>query len=138
MTFDAGEFFALAERIALQEISESAYRTAISRSYYACHLVGRESATLKGWLSPSYSGADHMGLVRVLQSHGVPVSARLQALLRLREHADYHVEAARQPSCEHCRNWSGSLLLVDEHQWQQARDITIYILPRLRAIAPTR
>lgn len=120
MTFDASDFLDLAERIVLQETTEAAFRTAISRSYYACHLLGRESTRLKGWFAPRHSGEDHRALLRVLRAH-VSWSSQMDLLLKLREHADYHVDARPttpgSPICQHCAAWNASAA------WDDAREL---------------
>ncbi|GEM_PF-2792043 len=136
---DAEAFLRLAERLVAQDQSEAAYRTAISRAYYACHLVGRESTWLRGWFNPTLTGADHAGLIRVLNNR-VTWYRELDRLRRLRERADYHIEAverARGPiPCEFCALWRVPSNLVTDRHWGQAQSLAAYVLPHLRQITP--
>lgn len=137
--FDAAGFLHLSQRLVSAEPNEAGYRTAINRAYYACFLIGRESTTRKGWLSPSYRGDDHSGLRRALDK--VPnLSDKLLGLYQLREHADYHIDPKQQPpnnSCSYCRNQTEITPLVNEDTWKRAKAIAENILPRLQSLMPS-
>ena len=137
--FNAQEFLQLSLRLVSYEPNEAGYRTAINRAYYACFLIGRESATRKGWLIPSYRGDDHSGLRRALDK--VPnLSDKLLDLYQLREHADYHIDPKQQPpnnSCSYCRNQTEITPLVNEDTWKRAKAIAENILPRLQSLMPS-
>ena len=136
--FNAQDFFQLGLRLAKCEPNEAGYRTAINRAYYACHLVGCESTYKKGWfISRSYDGRDHQGLIRVLRENKTRLWHKLRSLYELREHADYHIDPSQQltsSSCKHCDGRTDTATLVDEDTWVMAREIADNILPCLQNI----
>jgi uncharacterized protein (UPF0332 family) len=137
VSFNAQEFFQLSLRLVKNEPNEAGYRTAINRAYYACHLIGCESAAKKGWFTPKYTFRDHAGLWAALKEH-TPWWNKLRALYELREHADYHMDPSQQPpnSCSYCDSKTDDIALVDEDIWVIARDIANDIIPRLQSIMP--
>lgn len=142
MAFNPAEFLQLAVDLCAQRPDEGAYRTAIGRAYYACHLTGREAAAAKGWFRPRYDGTDHSGLIRAISTHQTKWSGQLRTLLRLREHADYHLQPIQSSvhgdNCEYCTGRSSDGSLVNVALWTTAREIAQRILPQLSAIAPPK
>src|SRR4030042_6376150 len=119
--FDAKEFHTLGIKIAEAYVNEAGYRTAISRAYYACHLVGVDATNNKGWFKPKYTGDDHSGLWRSLREHKqYPAADKLRELLALREHADYHVTNCPKGKCTHCDSVKQEANLTDVQMWQKA------------------
>ena len=47
--FQPEDFYRTAVRVARDQSDESAWRTAISRVYYACYLAARNQLMLQGW-----------------------------------------------------------------------------------------
>jgi hypothetical protein len=132
--FNAKEFFVLGEKIADAYGSECAYRTAIGRVYYACHLIGSDAIQQKGWFSDRhYDARDHSALCRVLRERHVgKVGDKLRDLIELREHADYHIKKPSNGGCKYCRN------VVGKQTWERAKSIASDILPRLEDIYPQK
>jgi hypothetical protein len=136
-TFDAQEFMGVAVRVASSEPNEAGYRTAISRAYYACHLVGCNATEEKGWFPHrTHTGADHSGLWReALKTY--PWRHKLRDLLELREHADYHTDSLPlKDTCRYCGEATQTQVLVNCETWERAKLIAQDILPRLKNIAP--
>lgn len=139
-TFDAATFIHTINKIVKADPIEADFRTAINRVYYACHLIGRSALTQKGWYQPKYTGEDHRGIITKLQEH-TPWGSKLLTLLRLREHVDYCTDSAdrRTSPCSYCQEASSkAVLLVDNNMWEQAKAIQEDILPRLKALFPTK
>jgi len=102
LSFAAEEFYALAtwlcggvtpsaqNQIAVRT-DEVAIRTAISRTYYAAHLLARDALVKKGWTPPR--GEVHGAVLAELRRRNkMRLAGDLAKLQRLRNHADYHVE----------------------------------------------
>ena len=60
---------------------------------------------------------------------------QLAELIRLREHADYHI-AKCSSGCSCCDEVENGADLVDFKMWKRANTIAAYILPKLAAINP--
>lgn len=135
--FSAEEFLRLGLKLVSNEPNEAGYRTAINRVYYACHLVGRESAHEKGWFTPKYGAPDHSGLYRSLMQR-TRWGAKLRRLYELREHADYHVSPKQQAlgSCPDCGRASDIEPLASDKTWEEAKSIAQDIFPRLVGLRP--
>jgi len=81
---------------------EVALRTAISRTYYAAHLLAREVLVKKGWKPPR--GEVHGAVLAELRRRNKPrLAGDLASLQRLRNHADYHIETDSGHSADICR-----------------------------------
>ncbi len=138
-TFDGAEFYLLAKRLVAVDQSEAAYRTSINRAYYACHVVGIDSTSKKGWYQPAFGAGDHSGLSRALRAHNQDWHSKLTELYRLREHADYHTESSNPGAeCDYCRDSAKNSNSSSLNLWTRTQTITDDILPRLKSIAPTR
>ncbi len=114
---------------------EAAIRTSISRTYYAAHLMTREALVRKGWSPPK--GGAHEAVLRELRGrHKMRLAGDLNKLRRLREHADYHIDAncGHSPdSCGYCdrhKTPDSAGPVVDDNHWQEA----ISIAPMLIAL----
>ena len=135
---DWERFLAQAERLwALANGREEDYRTAVSRAYYACHLVARDRLFgidavnwgTSGW-RPSH------GQVIAAVRRAAPLdsaSIKLEQLKAMREKADYifnpaHPEVQALFANHNVRDWAG---LADE-----ALAIARDLLPRLRQLPP--
>lgn len=68
MPFTAKDFYQLALWIVEQKADEASFRTAISRAYYAAHLLAIEKAQEKKGLKPKGTGDDPMGVIRALNT----------------------------------------------------------------------
>jgi len=124
--------------IAEEHASEAGYRTAIGRVYYACHLVGCEATSKKGWFDPKHSREDHSGLARALDDQGKKIlSSKLRDLAELREHADYHTTKRANGRCHYCDDVADGGNLVKIVTWERAKTIAANILPKLEAIRPS-
>jgi hypothetical protein len=137
--FDAREFYEISLKIAEAFQNEAGYRTAIGRAYYACHLIGIEATSMKGWYKPAYNRGDHFGLCNAIKNQGKilkQAESKLRALIELREHADYHVKNRSEQGCQYCREKSNAAPLVNEQTWDLARSIASDILPKLGKIKP--
>ena len=100
--FPPREFHTLALWLVGQKTDEASLRTAISRLYYACHLLAKHSLIEKRKWTPSGRGDDHSGVIRELRrGKTTGLGNYLDSLRTLREHADYHVDAA-VPGAENC------------------------------------
>lgn len=136
--FNATEFYNLSVKIAENFITEAGYRTAIGRAYYACHLIGVDSTTSKGWFFPKHRREDHSGLIRALKKFRKDeIADQLGVLCRLREHSDYHVIKCSSETCESCEAVEVGSDLVDEKTWKRAQEIADNILPLLKSIKPS-
>ena len=130
MSFDPGDYFTLGCSIADSEVTEAAYRTAVNRAYYACHLIGRESTLKKGWFLPTYRATDHMQLCKVLREKaGYGSGIKLRSLYDMREHADYHTGS--HPDDNDCCRKDMNII------WNNSKAIAEFLIPKLRNIAPT-
>ena len=95
MPFDAAEFNSLALWLIDQRTDESSLRTAISRVYYAGHLLAVQGLKRKKGWEPKGTGENHRGVILELRAGTTRgLSDRLNQLRMLREHADYHLDAS--------------------------------------------
>lgn len=95
---DPRDFYALAERMAAQADAGAAeYRTVINRAYYAAYNVGVEYLRRYDVQIP-YDVKSHADLRNLMKASDHPLLKRagqnLLDLYRLRERADYRMEAA--------------------------------------------
>jgi hypothetical protein len=129
MPFAAKDFHILAIWLIQQRTDEASLRTAISRVYYAGHLLAVERLVPKGW-SPTGSGQDHNGIIRQLtRGKTRHLANKLRRLYEFRQHADYHVEATatvRNQDCQFCAQIRGVLPakdVVNESHWEEVQEI---------------
>ena len=130
MPFAPKDFYTLALRLSQQRTDEASLRTAISRVYYAAHLLAVERLVQKGW-EPKGTGDDHMGVFRRLNRGATRhLAVKLRALLELREHADYHLEATdtvRNRDCKYCKqireSSSSTEPVVNSKHWEEVQEI---------------
>ena len=93
--FDPDEFWTFADELlnAPEEADECACRVAAGRAYYAIFLTLKRSLGEKG-IEFSNDGRDHSRVVRSLKDrHRDPLANAVNSLLRLREKADYDLDA---------------------------------------------
>jgi hypothetical protein len=118
--FDPVGFYrvALAIFAGTPEESDEAYlRTVISRAYYACFHLARLGCARKWSWRPPETG-QHRAVIRKLREHRQLYAARqLDALLSLRERADYDLNAT-----------------IDRLVCHQALDLAGWLVPRLRSL----
>lgn len=141
MAFDPKDFYTLAHWLIEQKTDESSLRTAISRVYYAAHLIARERLVQKSW-TPKGSGADHDGVIRELRNRRFRQQGdHLKRLLELREHADYHLEASltvRNQGCSFCRQIRNSTVpdaeTVGMNHWSEVDSVSKRCLPLLEKL----
>lgn len=126
LPFDPKDFRSLAQWITSQRQDEASFRTAISRMYYAAHLLAVTKLMATGWI-PSGGGQDHGGAVRRLKRGTTfGLGTQLDHLRELREHADYHLEATVNDGnryCPHCikiRQSTAVVQNVTDAHWQEA------------------
>ena len=138
MAFDAHEFRTLAEWLVANQPHEASLRTAISRIYYAAHLLARESLRTKHGWEPTGRGDDHSAVIRELRrGKTTSLGFNINELRRLREHADYHLESIDtivNRDCRHCQNVRKSAPgapVVDESHWQNVQELTRVVFPQL-------
>ena len=133
MPLDPELFVGQAERLARNAENEADYRSAISRAYYACHLVARDA--LFGVDAGGGRRPSHWAVINSVNK--VPGrhwdAYLLQALKRMREVADYvtdslHPEVRRAFERNQVADWEGlaaaALVVVGE------------VVPRLRRLPP--
>jgi hypothetical protein len=138
MAFDAREFRDLADWLVTNRNNEASLRTAISRIYYAAHLLARERLIAKRNWSPTGRGNDHSGVIIALrQGRTRQLSDNLRELLRLREHADYHLEATDtelNQQCFHCqqvRGLAAGTPVVNKSHWDNVQELSQAVFPQL-------
>jgi hypothetical protein len=91
---------------------------------------------------PTGTGTDHRGVIRALnRGTTTRLASLLEQLLELREHADYHVEAADtifNQGCRFCKKIrespSQSGQVVDLSLWEEAKKISDRLLPLLEKL----
>ena len=133
MPLDPELFLGQARRLTRNAENEADYRSAISRAYYACHLVARDAlfgVDARGGRRPSHWA--------VINSVGKVPSRRydarlLHALKRLREIADYvtdstHPEIQRLFAKNRVSTWEGLAAA--------ALAVADALIPRLRRLPP--
>lgn len=133
MVFDSERFFAQAERLWAQAAGEEDYRTAVSRAYYACHLVARDR--LFGVDAVDWERAwrpSHRAVIAAAAASISGVDAeRFNRLKLMREKADYvrdpeHPELRQLFAANNARDWAD---LAEE-----ALTIARALLPLLRRL----
>lgn len=99
------------------EPDEAHLRTAISRAYYGCfHLARLGCARKWSWLPPE--AGQHRAVIRKLREHRqLYVARQLDALLSLRERADYDLNAT-----------------IDRLACHQVLELAGWPVPRLRSL----
>ena len=138
MAFDAREFRDLADWLVNNRNNEASLRTAISRMYYAAHLLARDFLITKRKWSPTGRGADHGSVIHELRRGPTSqISFKLAELRRLREHADYHLEATDTElnrECQECqkvRGSAGETPVVNANHWDNVQELSQAIFPQL-------
>jgi len=92
MPFDPEQFLALAHDLARTDgAGEAAFRSAISRAYYAVFLKARASLEHSGQLQPTYTGRDHALIIAALRADGGAQGDQLDKLRQDRARADYRL-----------------------------------------------
>ena len=140
MSFEAKDFYELALWLATTKKDEASFRSAISRAYYAAHLLAVEKAQSRKRFAPKGTGDDHMGVIRALNLGKTnTIATRLVKLLARRTHADYHLKTSDdiQEVCDYCkelRRISASHVGVDQSFWEQAKADTEKILNLLQTL----
>ena len=133
MVLDPELFLGQAMRLARGAENEADHRSAISRAYYACHLVARDAlfgVDARGGKRPSHWAVIN-SVDKVPNRHH---DARLlHALKRLREIADYvtdstHPEIQRLFAKNRVSNWEGLAAA--------ALAVADALIPRLRRLQP--
>jgi hypothetical protein len=129
--FPPRDFQTLALWLIEQRQDEASLRTGISRLYYACHLLAKQSLIEKKKWVPSGHGDDHSGVIRELKrGRTTGLGNYLDNLRTLREHADYHVDlnvrgAENCTVCKKIRHSSNppQHYVAIEH-WNNARSVS--------------
>ena len=133
MPLDPELFVGQAERLARNAENEADYRSAISRAYYACHLVARDA--LFGVDAGGGRRPSHWAVINSVNK--VPGrhwdAYLLQALKRMREVADYvtdslHPEVRRAFERNQVADWEGLAA--------SALAVAGEVVPRLRRLPP--
>jgi hypothetical protein len=107
----------LARRTAKCSQQEVYLRSAISRAYFANHVlaVAKAAQKFKGFEAGG-TGDDHARVINAFRAGRTAVIANLLTnLRRRRNHADYHVEVAAE-DCKFCRDGS---VAVAEPDWAE-------------------
>jgi hypothetical protein len=138
VSFDAKGFYDLALWLVQQRNDEASLRTAISRTYYAAHLLAVQRLIQKGWEAKG-TGDDHGRVLHELRRGRTRnLAGMLDRLREFREHADYH----RQPSdsilgqqcklCEQTRESpTTSEPVVKQSHWEEAKEVAERLFPLL-------
>ncbi len=138
---DAKDFSHLATWLVEQRTDEASLRTAISRIYYAAHLVAVRKLVEKGW-EPRGRGDDHGRVIHELRDRRYRnLADRLHRLRALREHADYHLEPGASilnTDCEFCKKLRQSLvtagMVTTHNHWVEAKGIGERLFPLLEKL----
>lgn len=141
MSFAATDFHTLALWLIQNRTDEASLRTAISRVYYAGHLLAVQRLMTRGW-EPKGTGEDHRGVIRELRRGRTRhLADKLTLLLEFREHADYHLEAAdtvRSPHCQFCKQVRDSSSpaepVVTWHHWEEVQEVSQNLLSLLERL----
>ena len=133
MTLDPELFLGQALRLANDAENEADYRSAISRAYYACHLVARDA--LFGVDAGGGRRPSHWAVINSVNK--VPGrhwdAYLLQALKRMREVADYVTDSSHPE----VRRVFGRSQVVDwEGLAAAALAVAGEVVPRLRRLSP--
>ena len=128
--FDPHEFFTLADTLLANSADEASLRTCISRAYYACHLVARDSIygldgrnltkSEKKRLAKNPKGSgDHAAIIVAVATSthlksgpAKRLSDQLGQLKEMRERADYILDSQHRDNVEvftkrGVRDWKG-------------------------------
>jgi hypothetical protein len=98
------EFFALAKATAACSPAEEYLRSAISRVYFANHLLAINRARKFAGFSTDGNADDPARVIRILkQGRARRFGELLGGLRERRNHADYHTETPSE-DCPHCRD----------------------------------
>lgn len=138
MPFTARDFYDLALWLVQQRVDEVSLRTAISRVYYAGHLLAVQRLMQKGW-EPRGGGEDHGRVLQELRSRRTRnLAGMLDQLRELREHADYHLDASDtvlNQRCKLCRQLRELLAtsepVVNRNHWEEAKEVSERLIPLL-------
>jgi hypothetical protein len=125
VAFVPNDYFDLAVRLAAATAQESDLRAAMSRLYYAAHLLARETLKEKWNCTFSEFGEAHSQVIRELRQRRTKnLSDLLFRLKELREHSDYHLRGLKgisHPNCTLCDDAKKSNTdLVTRSQWVEA------------------
>jgi hypothetical protein len=113
------EFLELAKKTAACAEAEAYLRSAISRAYFANHVLAVQKATKKFKdFAARGTGDDHERVIKKFATGPTTMIAHLlRSLRRRRNHADYHIDAeARDEECAFCR--AGGVG-VDANAWDE-------------------
>jgi hypothetical protein len=140
--FNPEDFYKLADWLAGEKSGEASFRAAISRVYYAAHLIAAQRLEEKKWWEPTGGGQDHDRLIKELRSRRTrTLGDKLKRLLHLRYHADYHLEAqesVRNSGCEFCQKMretsSLSASVTNRSHWEEARTLSSSLLSLLKSL----
>ena len=116
---------------------EVAIRTAISRTYYAAHLLAREALFKKGW-SPPYGEVHGAVLAELRKRNKTRLAGDLATLQRLRNHADYHIECNSGHSsnvcrlCEQVAKMASSPVVVNADHWRETTKVAPGLIDLLK------
>ena len=134
MPLDPELFLVQAQRLEWTAENEADYRSAISRAYYACHLVARDA--LFGVDAGGGRRPSHWAVINsVDKAPGRSQDARmLRRLKRMREVADYvtdssHPDVQRVFASGPASDWAGLAA--------RALAVAGALIPHLRALPPT-
>lgn len=127
--FDPLEFFRLGQNLVTNGTAEAEYRTAVGRTYYACHLIARDrlfgtdgrgiTRQVRTQIAGSRSAGPHEVIIKAVAQnpHLSPVQAKrlsdqLSELKDMRVQADYFRDPAHSRTTSifakyGVRDWSG-------------------------------
>lgn len=138
MPFTARDFYDLALWLVQQRTDEVSLRTAISRVYYAGHLLAVQRLMRKGW-EPRGAGEDHGRVLQELRSRRTRnLAGMLDQLREFRDHADYHLDTSdtvRNQRCKLCKQLRELLTtsepVVNRNHWEEAKEVSERLFPLL-------
>ena len=114
MVFDPELFFTQAERLVRAGVGEEDYRTAVSRAYYACHLIARDrlfGVDAMNWRRGRRPS--HRAVMEAVRSRAPRVMDEwFERLKLMREKADYvrdpdNLETRQLFAVNNVRDWAG-------------------------------
>ena len=133
MPLDPELFLVQAERLTRTAENEADHRSAISRAYYACHLVARDA--LFGVDAGGGRRPSHWAVIRAVARHedGESNANELWTLKAMREAADYvtdslHPDVQRVFDENSVSDWASLA--------SRALAVADALIPRLRALQP--